>query len=491
MTIHPTSSTPRRGWHAAVLAGLLASTALAAPVFAAPANEAPAAAAQQRVPDFADLVARVAPAVVSITTELRPRLADDAAPTRPGRGRRGEAKGSGFIFDADGTVVTNAHVVADATSVRVTLSDGTELPARVIGRDTRTDIAVLKVTTDRKLPWLELGQSADVRPGEWVIAVGNPFGLGGTVTAGIVSALGRDIGAGPYDDFLQIDAPINQGNSGGPLFTQNGRVVGVNTAILSPSGGSIGIGFAIPADKVRTVVAALQHDGQVTRGYLGVETQKLDPALATALRLPQAEGARGPSGALVASVSPDSPASKAGLRAGDIIQSVDGKPVASPRELARGIADGHPGTIANLSVLRDGTTQAIPVTLASQPQAERVAAAGKDDAAAPPSLGVALAGLTPELRERLDLRPDTKGAVIARVTPDSPADQAGLRQGDVVLGVGSKAVSSPNEAVTAIRAAGRNGQTVALRILRDGQSGFVAVKPGAPAKAASEEDAAG
>ncbi len=306
---------PRR-WRGALLAGLLASSALAGlaipGIAAPPANDAPIATPLHRVPDFADLVAQVTPAVVSITTEIGAQPAADAGPMRP-RGPRGEAKGSGFIIDADGTVVTNAHVVAEARSVRVTLSDGTELPAKVVGRDTRTDLAVLKVATDRKLPWLELGKSAEVRPGEWVIAVGNPFGLGGTVTAGIVSARGRDIGAGPYDDFLQIDAPINRGNSGGPLFTQDGRVVGVNTAILSPSGGSIGIGFAIPADKVRTVVAALQRDGHVTRGYLGVETQPLNAGLAAALRLP---GDGAPRGALVAGVSPGSPAAKAGLRAG-------------------------------------------------------------------------------------------------------------------------------------------------------------------------------
>jgi serine protease Do len=478
-----TNRSSRLAWRGALLAGLLASTALAGlaiPGLAAPANAPTEAAAPLHpVPDFADLVARVTPAVVSITTEIGPRIAGGANPMAPGHMMRGVAKGSGFIIDADGTVVTNAHVVAGAQSVRVALSDGTELPAKVIGRDTRTDLAVLKVKADHKLPWLELGHSAEVRPGEWVVAVGNPFGLGGTVTAGIVSARGRDIGAGPYDDFLQIDAPINRGNSGGPLFTQDGRVVGVNTAILSPSGGSIGIGFAIPADKVRTVVAALEKDGHVTRGFLGVETQRLDKSLAAALRLPANEGAHGP-GALVASVTPDSPAAKAGLRPGDVIQAVDGKPIGSPRDLANGIAGDKPGSVAELAVMRDGEKQTVQVTLAAQPEATDVA----DNAAMPHGqhqLGVGLAGLTPELRDRLNLPDNTRGVVIANVAPDSPAARAGLREGDVLLGVGHRMVETPHAAVAAIRAATKNGQTVALRIMRDGQAGYVAVKPGGTA----------
>ncbi len=488
----PIDRPSRPRWRGALLAGLLASSALAGlaipSIAAPPANDASATAPAHRVPDFSDLVAQVTPAVVSITTELGPRPAADEGPMRMRRTPRGEAKGSGFIIDADGTVVTNAHVVADASSVRVTLSDGSELPAKVIGRDTRTDLAVLKVTTDRKLPWLELGHSADVRPGEWVIAVGNPFGLGGTVTAGIVSARGRDIGAGPYDDFLQIDAPINRGNSGGPLFTQDGRVVGVNTAILSPTGGSIGIGFAIPADKVRTVVAALQHDGHVTRGYLGVETQPLNPALAAALHLPG--GTPRGAGALVAGVSADSPAAKAGLRPGDVIRAIDGKPIASPRELAVNVADAKPGASVSIDLLRDGAKQTVHATLASMPQQEAVAdnSAGPGRDNAQPQLGVALAGLTPELRAQLDLPDSTRGVVITNVTPDSPADRAGLREGDVVLGVGHTAVESPRQAVGAIRAATANGKSVALRILRDGQAGFVAVSPG---KAPADDGATG
>ena len=217
----------------------------------------------QKLPDFTNLAAQVSPAVVSVTVR------ED--------GGQGEARGSGFIINPNGTVITNNHVVQGGEQVSITLSDGTELPAKVIGRDPRSDLAVLKVDAGHKLPSLVLGNSADVRPGEWVVAIGNPFGLGGTVTAGIVSALGRDIGAGPYDTFLQIDAPINRGNSGGPLFTQDGKVVGVNSAILSPSGGSVGIGFAIPSNLVKGVVDQLVADGHVTRGYLGVATQAVEP----------------------------------------------------------------------------------------------------------------------------------------------------------------------------------------------------------------------
>ena len=332
------------------------------------------------------------------------------------------------------------------------------------------------------LPYIELGDSAKVRPGEWVVAMGNPFGLGGTVTAGIVSASGRDIGAGPYDDFIQIDAPINQGNSGGPLFTQDGRVVGVNTAILSPSGGSVGIGFAIPSDIVRTVVAELQAHGQVTRGYLGVETQPVTPAMAAALHLAE-PGKTG--GALVAAVESDSPAAKAGLQPGDVIRAVDGKPVATPRDLALDVAAIHPGAEARLDVLRDGKPQDIGVTVASMKNdavAAREGSADQDQ----PSVGLALAPLTPELRGELDLPAHTSGVVVRNVQPGSPAEQAGIREGDVIIGVGSKTVASPGEAASAIHAAVRHDHAVALRILRDGQTAFVAVDMSKQPAAADE-----
>ena len=307
------------------------------------------------MPDFADLADKVRPAVVSITSKMdvEPAAEEDSLPMPFGRhgmaphGRAGrmEARGSGFIIDADGTVVTNNHVVRNAHAITITLSDGTELPAKLVGTDPRSDLAVLKIKADHKLPFVALGNSGTVRPGEWVVAMGNPFGLGGSVTAGIVSALGRDIGSGPYDDYIQVDAPINQGNSGGPLFTQDGHVVGVNTAILSPSGGSVGIGFAIPSAVVQQVVSELLAKGVVTRGYLGVESQKISATMANALNLPKGQNGEG-SGALVASVEASSPAAEAGVQPGDVIVAVNSTPIKDPRDLAVAVADSKPGTAA-------------------------------------------------------------------------------------------------------------------------------------------------
>jgi serine protease Do len=467
------------------VAALLGSTALAgyatghiATAADATAPIAPAAPAQL-LPDFSALVARVKPAVVSITTELRPEAASDEGPmpspfgmTTPQHPHPVQARGSGFIIDANGTVVTNNHVVDGAKSVSVTLDDGTELTAKVIGRDPRSDLAVLKVEAGRPLPYIELGDSGTVKPGEWVIAMGNPYGLGGSVTAGIVSALGRDIGSGPYDSFLQIDAPINRGNSGGPLFTQDGRVVGVNTAILSPTGGSIGIGFAIPSNTVKTVVADLQTSGHVTRGYLGVSAQTVTPAIVAALHLPKEKA--GAAGALVAEVVPDSPAAKAGIEPGDIITGVAGKTVGSPRDLAVDVASVKPGEAARIDLLRDGATRTVTAMVADLPTdtASDTGVGGGEHA---PNVGLALAPLSPDVRSQLDLPAHTRGAVVAQVRPGSPAETAGLQQGDVIVGVGTESVGSPEQAVKAIHAAVRSGHAVALRILRDGHTEFVAI----------------
>jgi serine protease Do len=456
-----------------ILSGAAGITAVRAdqPITPAPITQA--------LPDFADLVARVKPAVVSITTQIRAEAAADMegtptpfGRTRPNQPHGVEARGSGFLVGADGIVVTNNHVVENARSVSVTLDDGTQLSARVLGRDARTDLAVLKVEAGRKLPYLELGDSAHVRPGQWVVAVGNPFGLGGTVTAGIVSALGRDIGSGPYDDFLQIDAPINQGNSGGPLFTQDGRVVGVNTAILSPTGGSVGIGFAIPADTVRSVVAQLQNGGRVTRGYIGVGTQPVTDAIAAAMQLPRAEKPGDVNGALIASVEPDSPAAKAGIQPGDVIRAVNGSKIGTPRDLALKVAAVKPGDKAHLDIVRDGTAKTLAVDVGTIPN-ERTADRG--DAGGEPGIGVGLAALSPDLRNQLDLPASAKGAIVAQVQPGSPAQRAGIREGDLIVGVGNRATNSVDEVTAAIRGASRDRQAVALRILRDGRTGYVAV----------------
>lgn len=444
----------------------------------------------QPLADFSGLAAQVRPAVVSITTELRPQAAADEqdGPQSPfeamrphARMRPVEARGSGFIIDADGTVVTNNHVVKGAKSVSVTLDDGSVFTAKVVGVDPRTDIAVLKLAADRKLPFIQLGDSDRVKVGEWVVAIGNPFGLGSTVTAGIVSARARDIGSGPYDSFLQVDAPINRGNSGGPLFTQDGRVVGVNTAILSPSGGSVGIGFAIPSNMVKSVVAQLESSGHVTRGYIGVQAQPVNPALAAALKL--GAGKPGGLGALVASVEPDSPAAKADLKPGDVIVAVDGKPVANPRDLAVNVAAVAPGGQAKLDIMRDGQPQTLTATVASLP-GDVADAGGADEPDRRERVGLALAPLTPELRSQMDVPPRTRGAVVAEVQPGSPAEAAGIQQGDLIVGVGSQTVASPEQATKAIREGVHGGKSVALRILRDGRAAFVAVDP-------SKGDAAG
>jgi serine protease Do len=383
------------------------------------------------------------------------------------------ARGSGFIIDPAGIIVTNNHVAAAGNALSVTLDDGTELAATVVGADPRTDLAVLKVQADRPLPFLQLGDSDKIRPGEWVVAVGNPFGLGGTVTAGIVSALGRDLGAGPYDQFLQTDAAINQGNSGGPLFSRDGKVVGVNTVILSPTGGSVGIGFAIPSNLVKDVAAQLRATGHVARGFLGIQLQPVTPAIATGLGL---EG--NVRGALVADVAADSPAASAGVNPGDLIQSINSAAIANPHEFARRLAGLKPGDTAQIALLRDGHLKVVDVTLCALP--EQAASVRRDDVARrEPDLGVVLAPLSPELRDRLKLPSDAKGAFVALVQPDSPAGRAGLQQGDVLASVGAKPVADPADAVSRIRAAMRDGKAVALRVLRDGQSSFVAI-PGAP-----------
>jgi serine protease Do len=480
-----------RGAFAAALLGATALGGFAAGhiVWAAPESTAnptatpitPTAPAQM-LPDFSALVARVNPAVVTIATKLDvQQTSEQGSPfpfgfqtpfgTRPERAHPVEARGSGFVIDTDGTIVTNNHVVNNAKSVEVTLADGTHYPAKIIGRDERTDLAVLRIDAGHKLPFIELGDSSQVKPGEWVIAVGNPFGLGGTVTAGIVSALGRDIGSGPYDDFIQIDAPINQGNSGGPLFTQDGRVVGVNSAILSPSGGSVGIGFAIPSNMVKTVVAQLEANGHVTRGYLGLEAQPVNGAMASALHLRGGNSDRG-DGALIASINEDSPAAKAGLQPGDVIRAVDGKAVHNPRDLATLIAADKPGSEAKLDIVRDGHEQSVTATLASLPGEAGNTTVGSAEPGHP-TVGLALAPLSPEVRSQLDLSQDTHGAVVTGVRPGSPAEQAGIHEGDVIVGVGTQGVDSPEQAARAIRSA--KGDAVALRILRDGHTAYVAV----------------
>jgi serine protease Do len=489
----------RRTALAAVLLGgtalggfALGHGALAAVTGSQPVNPPAAQPQQQQIPSFVDLVKQVKPAVVSVTTKLAATDAADQGPQQlpfpfnqmpfgqmmPRGGGNGgqavEARGSGFIVDANGTIVTNNHVVNHAKSVEVTLADGTELTAKVIGRDPRTDIAVLKIDAGHKLPYVDLGNSTGVEPGEWVVAMGNPFGLGGSVTAGIVSALGRDIGDGPYDQFIQVDAPINPGNSGGPLFTQDGKVIGMNTAIYSPSHGSVGIGFAIPSNSIKTVVAQLETTGHVTRGYIGVQAQQVSPAMEKAM------GLADESGALVADVQADTPAARAGLQPGDVIRSVDGTKIDNPRDLAVQVAAVKPGTETKLDIVRGGKAQTISVQVGELPN-DQTAEAGGGTTAHPAQLGLALGPITPEARDQLNLPQGTHGVLVENVRQGSPADQAGLQQGDVIVAVGDHAVENPGEAVHDIHAAiSGSGHAVALRIVRDGQPVFVAIEPGQP-----------
>lgn len=395
-------------------------------------------------------------------------------PRGPGDAFPRVAAGSGFILSEDGLIVTNNHVIDGASEVTVTLHDGTELTATVVGRDPDTDLALLKVETDVTLPYVEFADSDEVRVGDPAVAIGSPFGLGGTVTAGIVSANNRVIGAGRYDDFLQIDAPINRGNSGGPTFNLEGKVIGVNTAIHSPTGGNVGIGFAIPSNLVVDVVDQLREHGQVERGWLGVHIQAMDEDLATSLGLEEAKGA------LVSQVTPDSPAAAAGLQKGDVIVKFGEREIAELRELTRTVAEVKPGSTVNAVVWRDGAEQTVEVEVGQMPGQEQVAmaeeAAPDEDAADTARLGVSLARLTDEARQSLDLPEDVQGAIVTEVQPDSPAAEKGLRRGDVIIEADHKQVSDPQTVTEALReAAERGDETILLLVKRDGQDRFVAV----------------
>ena len=376
-TLFESGGNGRRPGLRRMTAALLVGTALIGlPVGAVLALDHPAVAQSQPpaaslVPaasgSFAGLAHQVMPGVVnvSITGHAAPaRIGDDDGGPRGG-GRGGQlihGAGSGFIIDPAGYIVTNNHVVKDADEISVTLNDGTVLPAKVVGTDPKTDLALIKVKADRKLTAVEWGDSDAAQVGDWVMAVGNPYGLGGTVTAGIVSARGRDVNSNPLEDFLQIDAPINPGNSGGPSFDASGKVIGINSEIYSPSGGSVGIGFAIPSNLARSVIAQLREHGSVQRGWLGVQIQALTPELADAAGLGTAHGA------LVADVQKNSPALKAGLRQGDVIVSFGGKPVAQSRDLPRLVAATASGTTVPVEVLRNGKSETLSVDIAGQPK---------------------------------------------------------------------------------------------------------------------------
>ena len=376
------------------------------------------------------------------------------------------ALGSGFIIDAAGYIVTNNHVIANAEKVTVIFQDNSRHTAKVIGRDEKTDIALLKVDTGRELPYVTWGNSDNAKVGDWVVAVGNPFGVGGTVTAGIVSALGRNINEGPYDDFLQIDAPINRGNSGGPTFDLHGRVIGINTAIYSPSGGSDGIGFALPSNTAKFVVAELKQHGHVTWGWLGVAIQSVTPSIAKSLGLDPERT----SGALVASVSPDSPAAKAGLKSGDVITAAGGHKIQTVHDLPRLVAASPVGSKLGLTILRNGNEQTLDATIGEMPKKLASAEPGGEQPAS--ALGMQFVPLTPQLRSQLRVPKEVNGVVVGQIASDSPANALGMQPGDVIEPIDQKPVTRPAEAARELKEAAAHGD-VLLLLNRHGVSEFV------------------
>ena len=441
---------------------------------------------------FADLAAKVSPSVVDITTTTTVAAsADDNNPMVPKgspfedffrdfmdkngkpRPRRSQALGSGFVISEDGYIVTNNHVIDGADDIRVAFKDGDEFDAKVIGTDPKTDIALLKIDAGKPLPFVNFGNSDDARVGDWVLAVGNPLGQGFSVSAGIISARGRSL-RGTYDDYLQTDAAINRGNSGGPLFNMQGQVIGVNTAILSPNGGSIGIGFSMASNVVSKVVDQLQKYGETRRGWLGVRIQNVTPDMAEAMGLASAKGA------LVTDV-PDGPAKEGGIRSGDVIQMFNGKEVADTRELVRMVADAAEGQAVPIVVFRDGKTETLNVTLGRRETSEDGGATTQPPATQPEPkvqkmLGMTLSPLTPEMRDKMGLQADAKGIVITGLDDSSEAYSKGLREGDLITEAGQAPVTSVNDLqdrISEARDAGRKSLLVLIR--RNGDPRFVAL----------------
>lgn len=490
----------RRLYGLATLAGVAMAFAIpfsavrTGEVNAAPSSPAVTFETPQTTRSFADVVEQVSPAVVNISvikeaqpvpaTMFRgPRSGGNGFPGDdfferffglpgmvPREGQRMQGLGSGFLVDESGYIVTNNHVIDGASKVVVLLQDGQELDATLVGTDPKTDLALLKVESDAPLPALKFGDSDSARVGDWVLAIGNPFGLGGSATAGIISARGRDIRSGPYDDYMQIDAPINSGNSGGPVFNAAGDVIGVNTAIYSPNGGNVGIGFAIPAKVAQDVVDELRASGSVRRGWLGVQIQDVNEELAASFGLDSA------SGALVGDVVGDSPADKAGLQVGDVIVSFDGRTVESAKGLSLAVAAADPDQKVPVKVMRDNKSKTLHVKLgeAEQQQARSNFGNAKDSGPAS-ELGLGLAELSDVYRQRLGLPDDVKGVVVTEVRPGSDAAEQGLRPGDVVSRIGTNRIENLGDATRAIREAKSRGDRAALLVRRNDGQQFVSV----------------
>ncbi len=452
----------------------------------------------------ADLAQRLLPSVVSIYTETKVDAQEDGngnpysgtpfeeffdrffkkqVPDQKNKTPRSMpwALGSGFIISGDGHIVTNVHVIDKASKVLVRLDDGTQHEASVVATDSKTDIALLKIEVSEELPAVPFGDSDVVRIGDVALAIGNPFGFGNSVTAGIISARQRDIRAGPYDQFLQTDAPINRGNSGGPLFNIDGEVIGVNTLIYSPSGGSVGIGFAVPSNVVAHVISQLKEYGRTRRGWLGVRIQPVTPEIAEGLNLPLAEGA------LVASVTPDSPAEAAGLQVGDTIIRFNGIAIEDMRELPRAVVQTEVGLNVEVIVIRDGEELAIDVVL-GELEAYEASLAGASEPGSEPDygdryaeddilLGMEIRPLDPNLAKEFGLEEDREGLVITRVEPDGPADRGGVQVGDLLLNVGRDVVETVDEVANLLEEAqARDARAVVLRIEREGNPSYLALE---------------
>jgi serine protease Do len=502
-SLQRTSSSARRLVLLASVAGFVVAAVAAGPStfnglsqlsLATPAH----AASAQPSAGFADVVEKVKPAVISVRVKIDESETtgmgegrgeggeNNATPQLPGGldkffeqfGRPGmrqgtpqnrhavTGEGSGFFISADGYAVTNNHVVDHAKTVQVTTDDGAVYKAKVVGTDAKTDLALIKVESDKSFPFVKFADR-DPRVGDWVVAVGNPFGLGGTVTAGIVSARGRDIGSGPYDDYIQIDAPINKGNSGGPAFNMDGNVIGVNTAIFSPSGGSVGIGFDIPADTAKTIVAQLKERGFVDRAWLGVQIQPVTAEIADSLGLKKAEGA------IVAEPQSDSPALKAGIVAGDVITAMNGVALKDSRDLARKVGTMAPGTSVKLTVARKGEAKIIELTLGKMPNQQQAKADAGTPTDGSPRLGLGLAPAK-EVAGSGD-----QGVAVVQVDPNGPAAERGIKTGDVILDVGGKAVANAADVRKALGEARTAGKSAVLMRVKTAEAvRFVALPVG-------------
>jgi serine protease Do len=436
--------------------------------------------ASRSLPNFTELAKKVGPSVVNVSTTQVRRMAQDVpSPFGPGDPRNDllerffggriprapqprQGVGSGFIIDSDGTILTNYHVVGEAEKISVTLSDGKRYDAKVIGKDQKTDIAVIKIDAGRELPAVSLGDSDRLEVGEWVVAIGNPFGLDHTVTSGIVSAKGRQIGAGPYDNFIQTDASINPGNSGGPLINLRGEVVGINTAIFSQTGGNIGIGFAIPTNSVKDLLPQLKDKGRVVRGYLGTTVQKITPEIANSL------GIKESGGALVADVVSGSPAEKAGIKTGDVIIEFNRKEIKDSSDLPPVVARVEPGTTVQLKVLREGKQVSLPITVGELKDNEIVASGQESD------LGLSVQPVTPDIAQSLGLE-RAEGLVVSSVKPGSAAEEAGLRSGDVITQINRRPVKNLAE-YNREMARNEKGKPVLFLVRRGQSSLFLALK---------------